>query len=246
MGGFEIGYLGAFLGGLASFLSPCVLPLVPPYLCYLAGITFEELTAEEGTTGTTGRRVFKAALAFVAGFSVIFVAMGATATAVGQLLIDWADWLTKAAGLLLVLFGLHFLGVFRIPLLMREARLELDRPRGLIGSLLVGMAFAFGWTPCVGPVLAAVLFYAGSEETLWQGATLLATYAAGLAVPFLAAALAIHPFLRFMRRIRRHLGTLEKITGSVLVVVGVLFLAGKMNELGFLLLQYFPALGRIG
>ncbi len=245
MAGFEIGYLGAFLGGVASFLSPCVLPLVPPYLCYLAGLTFDQLTAEDAKP-EIARRVFLAAVAFVLGFSVIFVAMGATATAVGQLLAEYADLLAKIAGVVLIVFGLHFLGILRIPFLMREARIQLDRPAGLFGSFLVGMAFAFGWTPCVGPVLAAVLFVAASEEQVWRGAALLATYSAGLAVPFLLAAAAVRPFLRFLHRFRRHAGLVERIMGGFLVLTGVLFLTGTMNVIGFWLLEYVPALGRIG
>lgn len=245
MAGFEVGYLGAFLGGVLSFLSPCVLPLVPPYLCYLAGLTFDQLAAEDARP-EVARRVFLAAVAFVLGFSVVFVAMGATATAVGQLLAEYADLLAKVAGVVLVVFGLHFLGVFRIPLLMREARLEVEKPAGLFGSFLVGMAFAFGWTPCVGPVLAAILFVAASEESVWRGASLLAAYAAGLAVPFLAAAAAVRPFLNFLRRFRRHAAVVEKVMGGFLVLTGILFVTGTMNTIGFWLLEYVPALGRIG
>ncbi len=245
MSGFEVGYLGAFLGGLLSFLSPCVLPLVPPYLCYLGGLTFDQLAAEEASP-QVARRVFAAALLFVAGFTAVFVAMGATATAVGQLLAEHADTLAVMAGLLLIVFGLHFLGVLRIPLLMREARLEVERPAGLAGSFLVGMAFAFGWTPCVGPVLAAILFVAGSEENVWRGAALLFTYSAGLAVPFLAAAAAVRPFLRFLQRFRRHARRVEQAMGVLLIAAGLLFVTGTMNRIGFFLLETFPSLGRIG
>lgn len=246
MGGFEVGYPGAFLGGLLSFVSPCVLPLVPPYLCYLAGITFDQLVGDERPDPAVARRVFLAALAFVLGFSLVFVAMGASASLIGQWLAESADLLARIAGVLLIVFGLHFLGVFRLSFLMREARLELEKPRGLFGSFLVGMAFAFGWTPCVGPVLAAILFVAGSEESVWEGASLLAAYAAGLAVPFLAAALAIRPFLGFMARFRRHLGKVEKVMGALLVLTGLLFVTGTMNTVGFWILELFPDLGRVG
>lgn len=246
MDGFEIGYAAAFVGGLLSFVSPCVLPLVPPYLCYLAGITFDQLVAVEGPDPAIARRVFWAALAFVLGFGVVFVAMGASASLIGQWLAEYADLLAKVAGALLILFGLHFLGVLRLSFLMREARLELEKPRGLFGSFLVGMAFAFGWTPCVGPVLAAVLFIAGSGESALEGASLLAAYAAGLAVPFLAAALAIRPFLGFMARFRRCLGRVEQAMGVLLVITGLLFIAGTMNRIGFWILELFPDLGRVG
>lgn len=245
MSGFEIGYLGAFLGGLLSFLSPCVLPLVPPYLGYLAGLTFDQLAGEDASPAIA-RRVFLAALAFLLGFSAVFVAMGATATVLGQLLAEYADTLAVVAGVLLMVFGLHFLGVVRLPFLMREARLEVEKPAGLLGSFLVGMAFAFGWTPCVGPVLTAILFVAGSEESVWRGALLLATYSAGLAVPFLLAAAAVRPFLRFMQRFRRHARRVEPVMGVFLAITGVLFVTGTMNRLAYLLLEYFPSLGRIG
>jgi len=243
--GFEVGHLGAFLGGVLSFLSPCVLPLVPPYLCYLAGLTFDQLAAGKAQL-EVARRVFLAAVAFVLGFSVVFVAMGATATAVGQLLAEYADLLAKIAGIVLIVFGLHVLGVLRIPFLMREARIEVDRPAGLLGSFLVGMAFAFGWTPCVGPVLAAVLFVAASEEQVWRGASLLAAYAAGLAVPFLFAAAALRPFMSLLRLFRRHAALVERIMGALLVLTGVLFFTGTMNVVGFWLLEYVPVLGRLG
>lgn len=246
MGGLDIGYLGAFVGGLLSFVSPCVLPLVPPYLCYLAGITFDQLVADERPDPAVARRVFLAALAFVLGFGVVFVAMGASASLVGQWLAEYADLLARLAGLVLIVFGLHFLGVFRLAFLMREARLELEKPRGLVGSFLVGTAFAFGWTPCVGPVLAAVLFVAGSEESALEGAGLLAAYAGGLAVPFLAAALAIRPFLGFAARFRRYLGRVEKVMGVLLIVTGLLFVTGTMNTVGFWILELFPDLGRLG
>jgi cytochrome c-type biogenesis protein len=223
-----------------------VLPLVPPYLCYLAGITFDQLVGEERPDPSVAQRVFFAALAFVLGFAVVFVAMGASASLIGQWLAEHADLPAKIAGVPLIAFGLHFLGVFRLSFLMREARLELEKPRGLVGSFLVGMAFAFGWTPCVGPVLAAILFVAGSEESVWEGASLLAAYAAGLALPFLAAALAVRPFLRFTARFRPHLGRIEMVMGGLLVLTGLLFITDAMDSLGFWILDRFPALARLG
>lgn len=242
MGGFEIGHAGALLAGILSFLSPCVLPLVPPYLCFLGGITFEQLD-QPGVA----RRVPAMALAFVLGFTVVFVAMGATASAVGRLLAEHMTLLGQIAGVVIIVLGLHFLGVFRLMPLLREARFQPERhPTGLFGAFLVGLAFAFGWTPCVGPALAAILFVAGSGDRPLHGATLLAAYSLGIGIPFLAAALAVRPFLGFLRRFRRHLHRVEQAMGALLVATGVLFLTGTMNEIGFWLLETFPSLGTIG
>ncbi len=247
MGEFDISYGGALIAGLLSFLSPCVLPLVPPYLCYLGGMTVEQLAEEQEARTAAARRVFAAAFAFVLGFSTVFVALGASATALGQIVAQHLDLLAKIAGVVIIVLGLHFLGAFRIAVLFREARFHIEsRPAGLIGAYVVGLAFAFGWTPCVGPVLAVILFVAASEESLWQGTLLLGTYAAGLGIPFLAAALAAGPFLRFMRRFRGRVRIVERVLGAALVITGVLFITGSMNDFGFWILETFPGLGRIG
>jgi cytochrome c-type biogenesis protein len=247
MSGLEVTYAGAFVAGLLSFLSPCVLPLVPPYLCFLGGITFDQLTDEAAAQSGTAGRVFFAAVAFVLGFTLVFTAMGATASAIGQLLARHMTLMAQVAGAIIVVLGLHFLGVFRIGVLMRDARFHLDaKPAGLLGAFVIGIAFAFGWTPCVGPALAAILFVAGSEDEMMYGATLLAVYALGIGIPFLAAALAIRPFMGFLRRFRRHLGRIEKVMGGLLVLTGLLFITGTMNEIGFWLLETFPSLGTIG
>jgi cytochrome c-type biogenesis protein len=248
----DVGYLGAFGAGILSFLSPCILPLVPPYLAFLGGVT---LTAAEGIQAQdagaeAGRKawgVFFASLAFVLGFTVVFTIMGATASSLGRMLSQHLDTLAVVAGGVIVVFGLHFLGVFRINLFYREARFQTaTRPAGLLGAFVVGLAFAFGWTPCVGPVLASILFVAGSQGSAVEGATLLTTYALGIGIPFLAAALAAKPFMRFMQRFRRHIPKVEKAMGGLLVVTGLLFVTGTFNELGWWLLETFPALGRVG
>lgn len=234
----------AVLAGVLSFLSPCVLPLVPPYLCFLGGLTLDQLTtAQDGA----GRRVFVAALAFVAGFTTVFVTLGATASAAGQWLARHIDVMAQGAGVVIIVLGLHFLGVFRIGVLYREARVQVAaRPAGIVGAYVIGLAFAFGWTPCVGPVLAAILFVAGANDRIWDGASLLGVYAAGLGVPFLLAALATRPFLAFSRRFRRHLGMVEKAAGALLVGTGALFLTGGMADVANWLLETVPALGRLG
>lgn len=234
-----------FGAGALSFLSPCVLPLVPPYLCFLAGTTLDKLTAEDAPRAVTGRTLAAAAL-FVAGFSTVFVALGATASAIGSILLRNAPLLASAAGVAIIVMGLHFLGLFRIPLLMREARVEVQKPVGLWGAYVMGLAFAFGWTPCIGPVLAAVLSVAASEATVASGAGLLALYALGLGVPFLIAALAMKPFVAFLKRFRAHLGTVEKVMGLLLVLTGIAFLTGWTATASFWLLETFPALQNLG
>ena len=247
MSGLEVSLFGAFAAGLLSFLSPCVLPLVPPYLCFLGGLTMDQLAVQQAENKVAARRVFFAALAFVAGFATVFVALGATASVLGQLVTQYYEWLARIAGAVIIVLGLHFLGLFRIALLFREARFHVEsRPAGLLGAYLVGLAFAFGWTPCVGPILAAILFVAGAEDSVWEGMGLLGAYAAGIGLPFLAAALAARPFMAFMGRFRRHLGTVEKVMGGLLVITGLLFLTGSMSEIAYWILETFPSLGRIG
>ena len=242
----DVSYGGAFLAGLLSFLSPCVLPLVPPYLCFLAGTTFQALEGEDADA-TALARVRWTALAFVLGFSTVFVGMGATASAVGQLIAEYHPILSKIAGGIIIILGLQFLGVFRIGFLQRDARFEGPKnPVGVPGAYLVGLAFAFGWTPCVGPVLASILMMAASGDGPWAGAGLLGVYSAGIGLPFLAAAFAVGPFLGFMKRFRRHIGTVEKIMGLFLVITGILFVTGSIPAISNWMLDTFPALGKVG
>jgi len=237
---FEIGLGSAFIAGLLSFVSPCVLPLVPPYLCYLAGISLEEFSGDNSAPKAS-RRVFFSAFAFVTGFSVVFISLGASASLMGQFVQNYYSYLSKAAGILIILMGLHFLGIFRIALLYRSAQVDVARkPAGIPGAFVMGLAFAFGWTPCVGPVLATILFGAGTQETVGEGVKLLSAYSAGIGVPFLLAAAFVKPFMGFMTRFRRHLGTVEKIIGVLLVLTGILFFTGSMNTLAYFLLEYMP------
>jgi cytochrome c-type biogenesis protein len=235
-----------FFAGLLSFLSPCVLPLVPPYLCYLAGTSVSELAKAGEINPALRRHALKAAVFFVLGFSTVFVALGAGASLVGALLRSYAHVLAQVAGVAIIVMGLHFLGLFRLGFLAREARLEVDKPAGFLGAFVMGLAFAFGWTPCIGPVLAGVLAVAGSEASVGRGAGLLALYSAGLGVPFLLAAFMMGPFLRFLARFRSHIGKVEMAMGMLLVLTGLAFLTGSFNQLGFYLLEAFPVLGRLG
>ncbi len=233
-----------FLAGLVSFLSPCVLPLAPPYLTFLAGATLDELTGD--VDKAVRRRALRAAALFVLGFSTVFILLGATASAMGQVIREHLDVLGVVAGVIIIVMGLHFLGLFKIGLLYREARIQAGAAAGPFGAYIMGLAFAFGWTPCIGPVLATVLAVAGREDSVGQGAFLLAVYSAGLGVPFLLAAFAMGPFIRFLKRFRAHMGLVEKTMGALLVLTGIAFLTGSMADMSFWLLDTFPALGRLG
>lgn len=243
----DITILGAVFAGVLSFVSPCVLPLVPPYLGFLAGVSLEQLTGESEEGGEASRRVFISAVAFVLGFSTVFVLLGATASFLGQFVRTYIDYLGYLAGAAIIVMGLHFLGLLRIGFLYREARVHVDqKPAGLLGAYVIGLAFGFGWTPCVGPILAAILFVAGTEDTVVRGALLLSAYAIGLGIPFLIAALFAGPFLQFMKRFRKHMGLVEKTMGGVLVLTGVMFLTGQMATLSYWLLETFPVFSSIG
>lgn len=237
---------GALIAGLLSFVSPCVLPLVPPYLCYVTGLTLEEVT--DGLAERRVRRVvITSSAAFVLGFTTVFVLLGATASVFGRLVARYQDIFAIVAGLVIIVMGLHFLGLFRFGFLQREARIRVDnQPAGLLGAYVLGLAFAFGWTPCIGPVLAAILAVAGSTETVARGAGLLAIYSLGLGIPFLIAAAFAETFITHMRRFRRHMPKVEKVMGGFLVLTGVLFLTGQMTRISFFLLEMFPALQQIG
>ncbi len=240
----EVSIPAAVLGGLISFLSPCVLPLVPPYLSYLAGTTLDELQA--GDDWAVRRRALLTALLFVAGFSTVFVLLGATASVLGQALRQHLELLSTVAGVVIIVMGLHLLGLFRIGLLYREARVEVGRSASVWGAYVMGLAFAFGWTPCIGPILAAILALAGSETSVARGALLLGAYSAGLGIPFVLAALAMKPFVAFLKRVRSRFGMIEKAMGAFLVLTGIAFLFGWITSASFWLLEAFPVLGRFG
>jgi cytochrome c-type biogenesis protein len=240
----QVTVAAAFGAGLLSFLSPCVLPLVPPYLVYMTGSSLERL-ADAEPEPRVRREAVAAALLFVLGFSTVFVTLGASASAVGALLHAYSYVLGKIAGVVIIIMGLHFLGLTPIAWLMREKRVQVAKPVGIWGAYLMGLAFAFGWTPCIGPVLGTILAIAGSEGSVAQGAGLLAIYSLGLGIPFIAAALAVEPFAAFLARFRAHLGTVEKVMGGLLVVAGVAFFSGWITDLGSWLIQTFPDLGKL-
>jgi cytochrome c-type biogenesis protein len=235
----------ALVAGLVSFLSPCVLPLVPPYLIYLTGATIEHVAADE-TDRASKRAVMISALMFVLGFSTVFVALGASASLVGSVIRAWSAELSVVAGIVIILMGLHFLGLTRIGLLMREGRLAMARPVGLWGAYAMGLAFAFGWTPCIGPILAAILSVAAAEATVTKGALLLAIYSAGLGIPFLLAAFMVEQFSTLFARMKRHLAMVERGMGVLLVITGIGFLTGAVANVSIWLLETFPALQNFG
>jgi cytochrome c-type biogenesis protein len=241
----DVTIAAALAAGTLSFLSPCVLPLVPPYLVYLAGTSLERL-ADAEPAAAVKRDTVVASLLFVAGFSTVFVALGAGASVIGGLLRAYSDVLATIAGIAIIVMGLHFLGLTRIALLMREKRAEMARPIGLWGAYAMGLAFAFGWTPCIGPILAAILAVAASEATIARGAGLLAVYSLGLGIPFVIAAFAIEPFAALLARFRAHLAAVERVMGALLVLTGIAFLTGFISQASYWLLEAFPVLGRIG
>jgi cytochrome c-type biogenesis protein len=244
---FSITYLGALGAGVLSFASPCVLPLIPAYLCFLGGASLDELTAEGGVDKHVQRRVFISAIAFVLGFATVFVMLGATATAVSNMVAENINILSKIAGVIIVIFGLHYMGVFKIGFLNFEKRVHIEsKPTSLIGAYIIGLAFAFGWTPCVGPILATILMVAASGDDVMYGVSLLAVYAAGIGFPFLLAAFAVKPFMAFLGRFRKHMRTVELSIGGLLVVTGIAIFTGSLAEVSNWILETFPAIAEVG
>jgi cytochrome c-type biogenesis protein len=241
----DVSIFAALIAGLVSFLSPCVLPLVPPYLVYLAGTSLERFADREPEPRVKRETVLAACL-FVLGFSTVFVALGASASVVGSLIRAYSGPLATIAGIAIIIMGLHFLGVTQIALLHRQKRVHVAKPVGLWGAYVMGLAFAFGWTPCIGPILAAILAVAAAEQTVAKGAGLLAIYSLGLGIPFIVAAFAIEPFAAFLARFRKHMRRVEQAMGALLVITGIAFLTGSINFMSVWLLETFPVLGKIG
>jgi cytochrome c-type biogenesis protein len=238
----EITFLGAFIAGFLSFASPCVLPLIPAYISFLGGASLNQLTQEGGIDITTQKCVFYSAIAFVLGFSTVFISLGATATAISALIAQNSFLLSQIAGTIIVIFGLHYMGIFRISFLNFEKRFHLEnKPASLVGSYVLGLAFAFGWTPCVGPILASVLMVAASGDAVGYGVSLLSVYAAGLGIPFLIAAFAVKPFIKFLSRFRKQMQKIELTIGVLLIITGTAIFTGDLAEVSYWLLDTFPA-----
>ena len=245
--------LAAFGAGLLSFISPCVLPLIPGYLSYVSGLSLDELRGGPAAGGAAGaavatvtpaatrRRVVTASLAFILGFSIVFISLGASASAIGQFLMSRLTLMNRIAGAIIIVFGLHTMGVLRIEWLYQEKRLQTSkRPAGPFGAMLVGIAFAFGWTPCIGPILAGILAVAAGQETVGAGIRLLSAYSLGLGVPFLATALAIDRFFTAFAKIRRYYHTIEIVSGALLIAIGVLIFTNRFTILAQWLTPYLP------
>ena len=250
MDGFLASAFAAFAGGALSFLSPCVLPLVPGYICFAAGLQFSEL-AEIEEKNQAARRILPGALAFVAGFSAVFIGLGAGAAAVNPLLIANQEILAQVAGGFIILLGLHMAQIIRLPYLGREARLLSSGPQKpsnapLFTAFAMGLAFAFGWTPCIGPILATILALAAARDSLGEGISLLAIYALGLGIPFILAALGIGRFMAASRRIKQNMVWVERGAGGLLVITGALIMFGTLQSIASYLLDWFPALSTLG
>ncbi len=232
--------LAAFAAGFLSFVSPCVLPLIPGYISFVSGISVDEMRGD--TAPATSRlQVFLTSLAFVIGFSIVFIALGASATAVGKFMFAKLPLLSKIAGVILIVFGLHTMGVFRLAFLETEKRVHAQRkPAGPLGAMLVGIAFAFGWTPCIGPILGGILAIAGSKNTVTEGVTLLAVYSLGLGIPFLLTSLAINQFFSAAKRIRKHYHAVEVASGALLIAIGLLIVTGQLTIITRYLQPYLP------
>ena len=233
----EIGIAIAFTAGLLSFLSPCVLPLVPSYLTFVTGMSLEDLQE-----GVNRRATFVHSILFVLGFSAIFVLLGAAASFLGQFFRYYEVWIARVGGVIIILLGMHLAGVFRLTPLMREKRVHLaDKPVGYLGTFGVGLAFGAGWTPCIGPILGGILTYGFSQDTMWAGVGLLSVYSLGLAVPFLLASLALDWFLQVFKRFRRWMPVVEKASGVLLIVLGLLLLTGRFTVLSAYLTRFTPS-----
>ncbi|MDX8350842.1 cytochrome c biogenesis CcdA family protein [Cognatiyoonia sp. IB215182] len=243
----EVSFMGAAFAGLLSFFTPCILPMVPFYLSYMAGLSMTELRGQDDFPPGTQRRLVIAAIAFALGVTTIFVLLGMGATAVGGLFGQWKRELSYLAAGVLTLFGLHFLGVLRVPLLYREARMESTAaPSTVAGAYLMGLAFGFGWTPCVGPALTAILMIAGGMGSIWEGGALLFVYGLGMTAPFVIAALFARPFLNWAQRQRRFLGYAEKAMGGMLIVFALLIATNSVNAIANWMIQTFPSFTTLG
>ncbi len=244
---FDISFAGAAMAGLLSFFTPCILPMVPFYLCYMAGISMSELNEEGDISSGAQSRLVVSSVLFALGVTTVFVLLGMGATALGQVFAQWKGPLSYVAAGILLIFGLHFLGILRIGLLYREAKIESkSQPTNPLGAYIMGLAFGFGWTPCVGPALAAILMIASGFGDIWKGGALLFVYGVSMTFPFVVAALFAKPFLRWMQRNRKYLGHVEKVMGAMLILFAILIVTGSVNLIADAMIRWFPIFGGIG
>jgi cytochrome c-type biogenesis protein len=246
----NVSLFGAFVAGVLSFISPCVLPLIPGYLSFISGVSLEEMrgmpsggaaVAAGGVSAAAKRQVIVTSLFFILGFSLVFVTLGASATYLGQFLMERLTIFGKIAGVLLIIFGLHTMGVFKIEWLLQEKRVQANtKPASMLGAVIVGISFAFGWTPCIGPILSAILLVAAQQDSVGQGIVLLSTYSLGLAIPFLLTALAINQFFVAFAKIRRHYHAIEIVSGALMIIIGVLIFTNRFTVIAQWLTPYLP------
>ena len=234
-----IEYLLPFAAGLISFLSPCVLPLIPGYISFISGQSLQELLSEKKVN-------FFPLVLFCLGFSTVFIIFGATASFLGQILLQNSQVLRIVAGIIIIIFSLHILGVFKIKYLNYEKRFYADKNKSVLSSLLIGMAFAFGWTPCIGPILGSILVLASTSESIYKGIFLLSSYSLGLAIPFILSGYLIQKFMIISKNLKRNMNLIEKIGGSLLLVTGILIITNKLQTVGFYILEYLPFLEKFG
>ncbi|MRR35650.1 cytochrome c biogenesis protein CcdA [bacterium] len=235
----NVSFFGAFIAGLLSFLSPCVLPLIPSFITYITGLSFADLQAEHPSHKVRQQTIVHTLL-FIAGFTTVFVLLGASATFIGGVLQEHMNTIRKGGGVLIIIFGIHGTGLVPIPLLLGEKRVTVHRkPAGYLGSFVVGLAFAAGWTPCIGPILASILMVAATEETVSQGVLLLLTYSMGLAIPFFLSSLAMHQFLVVFNRFKKHIRIFEIITGVFLIIVGIMIFSNYLSILSQFSMKWF-------
>ncbi len=239
----NVNILTAFIFGLISFISPCVLPIVPGYLSFISGYSFDEMT--KSARPELFRKVTLNSILFVLGFSVIFVALGASATTIGQFLLQRLNLFSKIAGGIIIIFGLHMVGLFKIKFLNYEKKFHSNKKIGFLGSFVAGLAFAFGWTPCIGPVLAAILAIAAQQDTIGKGVVLLSVYSLGLGIPFLVTSLSINAFLRFFRKFNKYIRWVEVAGGVLLIVVGILIMTNNLTVLSGYFAKWFPFLNEL-
>ena len=233
----------AFIAGVISFLSPCVLPIVPPYLAYMGGISLQDMEHNRSAR----RHTIICALFFALGLSTVFILLGIAASAMGQMFLQNQEWFGRIAGIVIITFGLHFIGILKIPFLYREARIDAgDKGGNAFGAYILGLAFAFGWTPCIGPILGTILSLAAQEESFARSGVLMAIYAIGLGLPFVLAAIFISKAMKLMNKFKRHLRKVEVIMGILLIIVGLLLVTGSFSDMSYWLLEKFPALAQVG
>jgi cytochrome c-type biogenesis protein len=242
----NVNLLTAFAFGILSFVSPCVLPIVPGYLSFISGVSFDEMQSSSNRAKIRNR-ILANSIFFILGFSIVFIALGASATFIGKFLHEQINIISKIAGAIIVIFGFHMIGIYKIPFLNYEKRFQTDaKPLGYFGALIVGLAFAFGWTPCIGPILAAILAIASQQETIGQGIVLLTTYSLGLGIPFLLTSLSLTAFYNVFNKLKKHLHKLEIIGGILLVIVGILIMTNYLTIISGYFSRWLPFLNELG